>query len=146
MQYRPTIKLTITIALICVSLIDIGILSFLLARDSGRLFRNQIEKTYELAVKSFNQAIENELSRFEAETIKLSKHPLLVSSLIDELGREAYLPQLVQNFSIYGLEEMALFTFHDFNFNLLVANQKNISPADLSFVDRTQIIKQDIEP
>ncbi len=146
MKIRPlSIKFIVSIALVCVSIADIGILSMLLFRDSSRLLKIQLEEYYSVTTKHIADEIDYKFSLFESRVEEISQNTLLVNGLIDELGREQYLPHFIKGLNILEFKSEVYLGLFDFELNTIEANDPSFFNKNSKLIDIPVLTRQVIE-
>ncbi len=145
-KFSLNIKAIVSIALICMSLTNVVILSLLLSHDSSQIMHEQIKKYYNTSTRYISDEIALHLRLFEEESVVLSKNNVLVNAIIDELGRDDYLPQFMASLEFPGLTNLVHVSLHDFEFNKIGEAPKTIDiPEPQFFLDQQQIVRTVIE-
>ncbi|MBF0240380.1 MAG: HAMP domain-containing protein, partial [SAR324 cluster bacterium] len=121
-QRRLSIKVTISLVLFCISALDISVLSVMLFHNSSSLLREQIRENYSMSVKHMGELITNRLTLFEDEMRELSKSTILMNGLVDDAGREAYLPQFISEISVSGMKKDISVSLYNYSLELLASN------------------------
>jgi signal transduction histidine kinase/HAMP domain-containing protein len=80
----------------------LGIIIYSVSQDAGDALEAQIRARLALTVKNISNAIEDDLSGKWSAVQNMSVNSLIANSLIDVLGRDAYLTPLLKNFSMPG--------------------------------------------
>ncbi|MGK0290662.1 MAG: HAMP domain-containing protein, partial [bacterium] len=120
-----SIRTTIFLALLATSLIGIILSSFFIYQDSSRIIKRQAEQYYNAETKNIENRLEQHISLLLSQLNRVSKNSLLINALIDETGREQYLPQFLHSISFSKNFSQVDLSFHDFELTLIESNHKN---------------------
>lgn len=146
MKRRPfSITVLVALSLLGLSLAEIGILSYLIFKDSSQMLSQQILKSYEASAAHGREKITNTFFLLESSVIELAENSLLVNGLIDELGREQYLPGIFQSFSVSGLENLVSVSLHDFQLEMIETNRRDFRAPGVELVNLPVVEKWVVE-
>ncbi len=119
---KLSIKAIVSIALLIVTLIDVTLISILVVTQTSKTLRKQINGYYDVSIIRVEEKINSIFQAWESAFLNKAKNQLLINSLIDELGREQYLPSIIQDLSGTDFGTSVHIGFFDFELQPIKTN------------------------
>jgi len=146
MNIRPfSIKVIVSFFLVLISIADIGILGILIFRDSSRVLKTQLELYYNVTTQHLVEDLGNKFTMLENRLTEISQNTLLVNGLIDELGREQYLPYYIRGVTFPEFRSTVGLGLFDFELNAIESNNTQFLARSLRLIDIPALTRQVIE-